>query len=428
MFRAFRATSSLFRLNRVPLTVHARIQRDGGAASVQGVRLKKAPMSRRYMLGSAIGVLLLYNAFTKLAFAPLDKLADEFEKEGGVPGSETQEDLDGSLFIPFPGTIKQIPQSPYRGSDPEWQEYVKFNKDLTLIKEVRAELAEITRQSISKVKGGEDARIIKYWLDIDYPYSPPPAFVHSGIEITDDFVSWSTVPIDQETVLRLRQALFPVAVAKATWKFVQVLFSQDPELKTRSIMRAHFKIPDPVEAKKTYPALASSDKKVTEEKVTQARVTGGVGVTTQAGNYNHSTTQQTQGSADKQSNHIGGKALQTQSDASSSVAKSNVNQNGSEQPERRTIRDTEVYKMIARRCAHASFTFKFTNTANWKSVKVIPRGSIVVSGWVQIETQLDYITAEVIGVWDPKTKAYDTRNCVLGVRKRKRKKQAPLLR
>lgn len=89
------------------------------------------------MLGSAIGVLLLYNAFTKIAFAPFDKLADEFEKEGGVPGSETPEDLDGSLFIPFPGTIKQIPQSPYRGSDPEWQEYIKFNKDLTLIKEVR---------------------------------------------------------------------------------------------------------------------------------------------------------------------------------------------------------------------------------------------------------------------------------------------------
>lgn len=252
-------------------------------------------------------------------------------------------------------------------------------------------------------------------------------YLTCSIEITDDFVSWSTVPIDQETVLRLRQALFPVAVAKASWKFVQVLFSQDPELKTRSIMRAHFKIPDPVEAKKTYPALASSDKKVTEEKVTQARVTGGVGVTTQAGNYNHPTTQQTQGSADKQSNHIGGKALQTQSDAAS-VGKSNVNQNGNEQPERRTIRDTEVYKMIARRCAHASFTFRFTNTANWKSVKVIPRGSIVVSGWVQIETQLDYVTAEVIGVWDPKTKAYDTRNCVLGVRKTKRKKQGPLLR
>lgn len=261
-------------------------------------------------------------------------------------------------------------------------------------------------------------------------YNPSSASLHitdiylaCSIEITDDFVSWSTIPIDQETVLRIRQALFPVAVAKATWKFVQVLFSQDPEEKTRSIMRAHYRLPDPVEAKKTYPALASSDKKVTEQKVTQARVTGGVGVAAPAGNYNHSAAQQTQESANKQPGHIGEKALQTQSDAAS--ASNNGNQNASEQPERRTIRDTDVYKMMAKRCAHALFTFRFTNTANWKKVKVIPKGSIVITGWVEIETQLDFVTLEVIGVWDPKTKAYDTRNCQLGVRRTRRKKQSP---
>ncbi|KFY07619.1 hypothetical protein V492_06982 [Pseudogymnoascus sp. VKM F-4246] len=386
MFKAFRATSSLFRLNRVPLSVHARIKRDGAAASVQGVRLKKAPMSRRYMLGSAIGVLLTYNVFTTIVFAPLDRLADEVEKEGrGILDNETPEDLEGGLFLPFPGTIKQIPQSPYRGSDPEWKEYVKFSKDLALITKVRAELAEITRKSIENVKGGKGARILKHWLDVNYPYGPPPTFVHSGIEITDDFISWSTVPIDQETVLRIHQALFPVAVAKATWKFVQVLFSQDPEEKTRSIMRAHYKLPDPAEAKKTLRALGASDKNITEDRVTQARVPGFGGITTQAGNYNN-----------KQSGPTGEKTLRIQSDAASD-AKNNENQRGSEQPERRSIKDSELYKMMARRSAHALFTFRFTNTANWKQVKVIPRGSIVVSGWVELETQLDFVTVEVIG-------------------------------
>ncbi|KFY13692.1 hypothetical protein V491_06320 [Pseudogymnoascus sp. VKM F-3775] len=344
----------------------------------------------RYMLGSAIGVLLLYNVFTKVVFTPLDRLADEFEKEEGIPDTKTPEDLDGSLFIPFPGTIKQIPQSPYRGSDPEWQEYIKFSKDLALMNEVRTELAEIARRSVANAKGGEGARILKHWLDVNYPYSPPPAFVHSGIEITDEFISWSTVPIEEETVLRIRQALFPVAVAKATWKFVQVLFSQDPEEKTRSIMRAHFKIPDPVETKKTYPALASSDKKVT-----QARVTGGLGVTAQAGNYNHSTSQQTQESA-KQSDLVGQKVLQTQSDAAS-AAKNNGNQNRSGQPEQMTIRDTMLYQSMAKRCTHAIFTFRFTNTANWKQVKVIPRGSVVITGWVEMETKLNFVIVEVVG-------------------------------
>lgn len=242
-----------------------------------------------------------------------------------------------------------------------------------------------------------------------------------SIEITDEFISWSTVPIEEETVLRIRQALFPVAVAKATWKFVQVLFSQDPEEKTRSIMRAHFKIPDPVETKKTYPALAASDKKVT-----QARVTGGLGVTAQAGNYNHSTSQQTQESA-KQSDLVGQKVLQTQSDAAS-AAKNNGNQNRSGQPEQMTIRDTMLYQSMAKRCTHAIFTFRFTNTANWKQVKVIPRGSVVITGWVEMETKLNFVIVEVVGVWDPKTKAYDTSNCILGVRKTRRKIQSPQLR
>lgn len=252
-------------------------------------------------------------------------------------------------------------------------------------------------------------------------------YLTCSIEITDDFISWSTVVIDQETVLRIHQALFPIAVAKATWRFMQVLFSQDSEGKTKSIMYAHYKIPDPMEAKKTYPALASSDRKVTEEKVTQARVTGGVGITTHTSNYNQSAAEQTQGSADKQSIHDGEKVPQTQAGALS-VAKSNVNQNGSEQPERKRIRDTMLYKRMARRCAHAMFTFKFTNNANWNHVRVIPRGSIVVSGVVELETKLNFVTVQVLGVWDPKTKAFDIGNSVIGVRQTRRKKQTPLLR
>lgn len=42
-----------------------------------------------------------------------------------------------SLFIPFPGTTKQLPVTPYRGSDPEWQEFIKFSQDLTAGKKVR---------------------------------------------------------------------------------------------------------------------------------------------------------------------------------------------------------------------------------------------------------------------------------------------------
>jgi len=73
----------------------------------------------------------LYAIFTTVVLSPLDKLdLDE----------ETAKEMDeqgGSIFIPFPGTIKQVQPPPYRGSDPEWQEYVKFSKDPALGRRIR---------------------------------------------------------------------------------------------------------------------------------------------------------------------------------------------------------------------------------------------------------------------------------------------------
>lgn len=94
-------------------------------------------MALRYIFGSVIGAVLLFNAFTRIVLAPLDKLAEELDNEESKEDSKATEDVDDSFFIPFPGTIKSVPQSPYRGSDPEWQEYIKFNTDLALQKKAK---------------------------------------------------------------------------------------------------------------------------------------------------------------------------------------------------------------------------------------------------------------------------------------------------
>lgn len=56
------------------------------------------------------------------------------EEVKNMPEEELEE---GGLFIPFPGTTKQLKPNPYRGSDPEWQEFIKFSKDQGLAKSVR---------------------------------------------------------------------------------------------------------------------------------------------------------------------------------------------------------------------------------------------------------------------------------------------------
>jgi hypothetical protein len=83
----------------------------------------------------AAAILMLYvgtEVWTRVVFGPLDKVLEEEVKN--MPEEELEE---GGLFIPFPGTTKQLKPSPYRGSDPEWQEFIKFSKDQGLAKSVR---------------------------------------------------------------------------------------------------------------------------------------------------------------------------------------------------------------------------------------------------------------------------------------------------
>jgi hypothetical protein len=71
-----------------------------------------------------------------VVFDPLDDAATDAVKH--IPESELEEIDEKPLFIPFPGTTKQIPTRPYKGSDPEWQEFVKFSKNPELGKSVRS--------------------------------------------------------------------------------------------------------------------------------------------------------------------------------------------------------------------------------------------------------------------------------------------------
>lgn len=66
---------------------------------------------------------------------PLDRAAEEIEKNLGKSDEAFE-----PLFIPFPGTIKELKPQPYRGSDPEWQEFIKISRDLKLSQKIRGTL------------------------------------------------------------------------------------------------------------------------------------------------------------------------------------------------------------------------------------------------------------------------------------------------
>jgi hypothetical protein len=89
------------------------------------------------MIGGTLTFALCYGLFSHIVLSPLDKFEEDFEKN--LDEQTKKEIEEETLFIPFPGTTKQLKPRPYRGSDPEWQEYIKFTKDQALGKRVRGQ-------------------------------------------------------------------------------------------------------------------------------------------------------------------------------------------------------------------------------------------------------------------------------------------------
>lgn len=139
------------------------------------------------------------------------------------------------LFLPFPFTTKEVPQLPYKGSDPEWSTFVTLNKDQQLQKFVKLGLAQLIRRGVErnpayvKVLGGKNIQVKKFWLDIIYPPRPPPKHYVSGIIIDEEGIFWGDRPIDSVAASHLDMALYPKAVALSVWAFVNSLAKKTAE-------------------------------------------------------------------------------------------------------------------------------------------------------------------------------------------------------
>jgi hypothetical protein len=72
-----------------------------------------------------------------------------------------------------------------------------------------------------------------------------------------------------------------------------------------------------------------------------------------------------------------------------------------------------------------AFKTKFAQT--WRPApNYPPRGSILVSGLIELDSPKAWLVIDVTAAWDPKTKQYDPRSMYLGMRRLQMKKQAPL--
>lgn len=171
-----------------------------------------------------------------VVFDPLLDWADEewdalSEKEKEEMENMVDED-EPILFLPFPFTTKEVKQPPYRGSDPEWEMFVKVNQDTKLQKEIKFGLADEIKRGVEKnpgfvrLLGGGAISVRKLWLDIIYPPAPPPQHYISGFIVDEEGLFWGDRPIDSTAASHLDKAIYPKAVALTAWTFVSFLFKQ----------------------------------------------------------------------------------------------------------------------------------------------------------------------------------------------------------
>ncbi|RDW87584.1 hypothetical protein BP5796_03278 [Coleophoma crateriformis] len=313
---------------------------------------------------------------------------------------DDEEEEDG-LFIPFPGTTKMLRPVPYRGSDPEWQEFVKFSKDPALGKSIREELAQhvrgmAERHPVLRMRCGKGIQLRRYWLDIDYPPVPPPEYERSGIEITDSYIAWRTMPVDSLLVHRIREILWPTAMVKSTWSFTKTLLMEDGK-RLLTFFGYQTKTPITIE---------------------------------------QMITQQQQQMMQKQLPSKDGPMAEAHSagDGGRSMGKvptlNRPNSPGKGTGGLDSSDEGSILDITAPISAHffrAMMAFKMTLAKTWKPVENWPpRGSILVGGLVELDAPKAWLVFDVRAAWDPQTRQYDPRSMVVSLRRLRPKKQGPM--
>jgi hypothetical protein len=161
-------------MSRLPLRTEAQRQ-NGEIREIYKVKFRRAFVRPKIIIANLVGMYVGFQIYKYLVFGPLVKYAVE-----DLPDEEEEEDFT-PFFIPLVGTTKQLKPVPYRGTDPEWKEFIKFSKDQKQAQNVRDELAAFVQGVASKhpiltVRCGKEMKLRRYWLDVDFQHTAPPEF------------------------------------------------------------------------------------------------------------------------------------------------------------------------------------------------------------------------------------------------------------
>lgn len=208
-----------------------------------------------------------------------------------------------------------------------------------------------------------------------------------SLEIGDDSISWVTMPVDASTVLKVRHVLWPSALLASSWSFVRVLAAEE----FRNIAGLFG-----IEIQSPPPPLTIHQAIARHEQVLKNRLPSKNG------------TQQPLG--DNKKPIIEGAIPD----------KPNVAGGGSEAVTPSSLPALQSHFL------HAITAFKSKLREKWRPApRYPPRGSIAVSGFVELDAPRAWLVFDVTAAWDPKTKDFDPGSLNIKLRRLQMKKQVP---
>ncbi|KAK3904284.1 hypothetical protein C8A05DRAFT_13845 [Staphylotrichum tortipilum] len=386
----------------------------GQAVRIERVRIKKGKPATRYIgvvLGTAIAFKLMFWV-----------LPSKSEREDGDRNDHRDDhrnghddDDDNRMFIGLPLTTERHPPQPYPMDDPAVREFTKISNS----KQRRHDIGELMADHVLRAalrspaftaRWGPDLDIARYSLDLHYPRAAPPEYTRLGILITDHEIALARMPCDPLLAQRLHRIMWPKPLAMGLWSFGTATVKQ-----TSRDVAAYFGFstdePNSTQGRSPTPAPQKPGVQRAIEQIGHEATRRPEEVHNSGAMSSSAATPPATASAAQGNKAIGllGKTGLNQS--------SSKEASGQEKP-----RAEDSLIPVASSTTQSWKDFKEAYQRERRFFRPDPvRGSLLVSGTVELLAPRVIVYVDVRAWYDPKTRTYDTQNMNLDVRRIRRR-------
>ncbi|KAI8961244.1 hypothetical protein F5Y11DRAFT_326783 [Daldinia sp. FL1419] len=403
------------------LSLASRVNRSPQPAS-QIIHVHKVNIRRKWFkpMNFVVAGCIYYMCYQVYTTSVLGTLAQWLSEQDGLVDDDMDEELE-PLFIPLPFTTRLVASEPYKSTDPEWQAFIRVNRDREKVKGMIKSLADLARRTAANnqilvQRCGSEMKLGRYWLDVQYPARPPPTFVRKGISLGDDGVYIAEETVDTVTALQVQRALWPDTLTISLWSFSGALFKQN--ISNFARLFGH----EPAHPDTSFQQAVEKFKKSSQESNSKTAKS----LSSENMKASDSSSTDPASPVEKRSAEATPDPRPSTASPSSGVSSPVPIIPGAEPGKPKSAKDMYGIQTTREHTSSAWLAFKQTFAQTWRPIRGMPpRGSVFVTGLVEVVTPRAFITIDVTAWWDPKTETFDMKTTNFRLKTLRIKTQAP---